>query len=829
MSPVTGRFLMSAGLIAIALMPFGYTRASASGIPLQRQVSSSPAATSLQHATLDRTMLDRYCVTCHNQTLKTAGLTLEAMDLGKVGEAAEVWEKVVRKLHAGLMPPAGRPRPDKATVQRFVSSLESELDRAAAVMPNPGRTEPFHRLNRAEYRNAIRDLLALDLDVDGAALLPADDASYGFDNIASVQRMSPTLLEKYLLAAQKISRAAVGTPAPPLSRTIRLPVDYPQDDHVDGLPFGTRGGVLIHHTFPLDGEYSIRVQLARLVANTENIPGFDQPQLLEVSVDGEPLQVFTLPAVEPPSEDEKADLGSYKHDRRDLDGDWKVHFPARAGPHEIAVTFLNRTLALHESPVRPLLRPYPGGSPGAGLYTTRKGAYLRSVEIDGPFNASGPGDTPSRRRIFVCRQLTEGCAKTILSGLARRAYRRPVTEADLQALLTFYRDGRTQGGHEAGIERALRALLMSPEFLFRIERDPATIALNIPYRISDLELASRVSFFLWSSIPDDELLDVAIRGKLKEPVMLERQVRRMLADPRSEALVSNFAGQWLFLRNVPALAPDPKKDPDFDDNLRQAFRRETELFFDSIIREDRSVLELLTADYTFVNERLARHYGIPNVYGDHFRRVKLPDNNRRGLLGHGSILSVTSLSHRTSPVMRGKWILTNLLGTPPPDPPPDVPELPEETTPTGKVLTMRERNVAHRTNPVCASCHGIMEPLGFALGNFDFVGRWRNVDQTFTPIDASGVLLDGTKFDGVQGFRQALLNQPAGFMTTMTEKLLTYALGRGLEYYDMPAIRQIVRETAHEDGRFSSLVWGIVNSLPFQARKSALVAVSAAQ
>lgn len=763
-----------------------------------------------------RALVNQYCVACHNQKTKTAGLALDTLDFENVPANADIWEKVIRKLGAGMMPPVGRPRPTPERSHEFQRWLSTKLDQAAQEHPNPGRTEAFHRLNRAEYHNAIHDMLALEIDVDST--LPADEASYGFDNNAGVQRMSPTLMDRYLLAAERITRAAIGLPGvAPNVDLFRVEDDLAQDDRLEGLPFGTRGGTVIPYNFPSNGEYVIEVKLARSggVANIgEDIFPYDRPQPLEVTVDGERVHVFTLEAVEPKDRRARGGVG-----RRDLDADWQVRFAAKAGPHQIGVTFLNRTPALPETLVRPL-RPYGAGQ-GVAL---RQGAYLRSVEVSGPFAASGSGDTPSRNRIFVCRPVRASeetpCARTILSTLARRAYRRPVTDADLNVLEPFFRAGQAKGGFESGIERALQTLLVMPEFLFRVERDPVHVERNTVYRVGDLELTSRLSFFLWGSIPDDQLLDVATRGTLREPPVLDREVRRMLADPRaSKSLVSNFAGQWLSLRNVASVRPDPAKDPDFDDSLRAAFRRETELFLESIVQEDRSVIELLTADYTFVNERLARHYGIPNVMGTHFRRVKLTDINRRGLLGQGSVLALTSYPHRTSPVLRGKWILESLLGTPPPPPPPNVPDL-KDTNPDGKVLTMRDRMTQHRANPVCASCHAMMDPPGFALENFDFVGRWQSHDESRVPIDASGTLPDGTRFDGVVGLREALLKNRELFVATMTEKLLTFALGRGVEYYDAPAVRKIVRDASEHDFRFSSLVFGVVNSLPFQMRRS---------
>lgn len=781
-------------------------------------------------AASQQALVTRYCVTCHNERAKTGGLSLETLSVASVGQQPDVWEKVVQKLHGSLMPPPDRPRPDRATLKNLLSYLEASLDRAADAKPDPGRTEALHRLNRAEYRNAVRDLLALDIDV--SAMLPADDVSYGFDNIAGVQRMSPTLMERYLAAAQKISSVAVGaSPRAATTETFLVPPELQQNDRLEGLPFGTRGGTLVRHTFPRDGVYSIRVQLTRYAgASFDEVPVFDEPQRLELSIDGTPLHVFEL---RPAAHSEGR--GYSGANRRGLDADWQVRFPAKAGSQEVALTFLNRTPALLENLLEPFQRPAPGGP--NGYYTTQKGAYLRSIEISGPYDAVGAGSTPSRQRIFACRPSKASdentCAKQNLSSLARRAFRRPVTDADLQTVLTLYKEGRAERDFELGIERAVEGLLVSPEFLYRIEREPASAGstrlredasagrrdpANI-YRISDLELASRLSFFLWSSIPDDALLDAASAGKLQNPAVLEQQVRRMLADPRADALVTNFVGQWLFLRNLPTILPDPKRESDFDEDLRQGFRRETELFAGSILREDRSVLDLLTASHTFVNERLAKHYGIPHIRGPHFRRVERPDDRRRGLLGQGSVLAVTSFPHRTSPVVRGKWILENLLGTPLPPPPPDVPVLAEKPNPGEEETSMRLRIAQHRANPTCASCHAMMDPLGLSLENFDMVGRWREVDEALVPIDASGALPDGTKFDGPAGLRTVLMSDPDRFMRTVTEKMLTYALGRGLEHYDMPAVRKIARDAARHNYRASSLIVGIVNSRPFLMRR----------
>jgi mono/diheme cytochrome c family protein len=791
---------------------------AASPAPIS-QTPASPTRAAAPPATTEQALITRYCVTCHNERTKSGGLTLDTVDVAKAGDNPETWEKVIQKLHGNLMPPPGRPRPDLAAYNGLVTYLETSLDRAAAEKPNPGRTEALHRLNRAEYRNAVRSLLALDIDV--GSMLPADDVSYGFDNIAGVQRMSPTLMERYLAAAHKISAVAVGaSERAPTTDTFVVPPELRQDDRLDGLPFGTRGGTVLRYTFPRDGEYGVRVQLTRYAgASFDDIPTFDQTQKLELSIDGKPQHVFELRSG---AAADGAGSGPGPN-RRTLDADWHVRFPAKAGPRTVALTFINRTPALLENLLEPSQKPVPGGP--NGYYTTQKGAYLRSVEIIGPFNATGPGDTPSRRQIFVCTPSKAsdeaGCARTILSTLARRGFRRPVSEADLQTLLASYQEGRAEGSFERGIERAVESLLVSPEFLFRVEREPAGRASGSGsnYRLGDVELASRLSFFLWSSIPDEPLLQSAESGALQNPAVQAQHVRRMLADPRADALVTNFVGQWLFLRNLQSLLPDPKKDQDFDEDLRQGFRRETELFAGSILREDRSVLDLLTASYTFVNERLARHYGIPNVRGTHFRRVERTDDNRRGLLGQGSVLAVTSYPNRTSPVVRGKWILENLLGTPLPPPPPDVPPLKEKPNAAEEEQSMRERIAQHRANPACASCHQTMDPLGLSLENFDFVGRWRTVDEALIPIDATGVLPDGTKFEGPAGLRGVLVSQPDRFVRTLTEKMLTYALGRGLEHYDMPAVRTITRDVARNNYRASSLILGVVNSLPFQMRR----------
>jgi hypothetical protein len=768
-------------------------------------------------------------------------VALDTLDLANLASDAKTWEMVVRKMRAGVMPPAGMPRPEKAAHEGLLAWLEGELDRAARANPNPGRTEPVHRLNRGEYQNAVRDLL--DLEIDVTSLLPPDDGSYGFDNIAGVLKISPTLMERYLAAAQKISRIAIGTrPPSPSIDYFRVADDLAQDDRLPGQLFGTRGGTSIRYTFPMDALYTIRVQLARDL--NEQVPIYVEPQHLEVSIDGQRVQLFTLggagappspPPLEPvaasddvaPATPQRgarpANPGGGRQGqelRNRADKDWEVRVPVKAGVHNVQVAFIKQTSAVAETPRLPFLRPYPAG---VNIAETRTGAYLRSVEIGGPYEPSGSGDSPSRRRIFVCHPAqTAGelaCARSIISTLARHAYRRPVTEADLQPLVTFYSEGRKEGTFDDGIERALRRLLVGPEFLFRIESDLAAARPNTSYRISDFELASRLSFFLWSSIPDEELVRLAEQNRLRDAAVLDRQIRRMIADPRFSSFVEKFAGQWLFLRNLAAVVPVQQNFPDFDDTLRQSFRRETQLFFESVVREDRSALDLLRADYTFVNERLARHYGIPNVKGSRFRRVPLPAGSKRGgLLGQGSILTVTSYPDRTSPVVRGKWILENLLGTPPPPPLPNVPPL-KPASFANKVLSMRERISEHRKNAVCSGCHAMMDPLGLALENFDAIGKWRDLDESGSPIDASGALPDGTMFVGAEGLQKALLSSDR-FVTTLTEKMLTYALGRGVDYFDAPAVRAIVRDAARDDYRFTSLIRAIVQSVPFQMRRS---------
>ena len=769
------------------------------------------AAGSRTGAEQQATLVKRYCVTCHNARLKTANLVLEGLDPASVGGSAELWEKVLRKVSTGTMPPVGSPRPDATAAAAFTSWLDAELARAAAAHPRPGR-KTAHRLNRTEYGNAIRDLLALD--IDSRALLPVDDAGYGFDNIADVLSVSPGLLERYMTAARRISRLAVGdVDTKPSVQMYSAPKYFVQDDRVDEqLPFGSRGGIAIPHYFPLDGEYTVKIRLQRTWR--DEIRGLGRGHTLDVRLDrarvtsfrigGDGERAVWLPgqAVPNPSEYElNADTGL------------EVRFRAKAGRHVIGLSFPKQTVE-EEGYLRPNLPvtsfEYAGNREGNPAVDT--------VQVGGPYNPTGAGDTPSRRRIFTCRPggaLPEAaCARQILGTVARRAFRRPVTAADVDRLMTAFETGRRNGRFDSGIEFALRRILVSPEFLFRIEQEPRGLTPGSPYQLSDVDLASRLSFFLWSSIPDDTLLDAAAKGVLGTPAGLRREVRRMLADPRAAALVSNFAGQWLYVRNLRTHAPDPNAFPDFEDNLRQAFQRETDLFFQANLAEDRSVLDLLRADFTFVNERLARHYGIPNVYGTHFRRVPVTDPARAGLLGHGSVLSVTSYPTRTSPVLRGKWLLENVLGAPPPAPPPNVPAL-KDTGDGGKPASVRERMEQHRRNPVCATCHARMDPLGFALENFDAIGSWRTTDAG-TAIDPSGVMPDGTKFDGPGGLRRVLLSRGPHFVQTMVEKLLTYALGRGLEPVDMPVVRSVTRDAAAADYRWSEVVAGIVSSVPFR-------------
>jgi len=765
-----------------------------------------------QRASSQKALLTQYCVTCHNDTAKTGGLSLAELDIDKPETNAEVWEKVVRKLRAGLMPPLGAPRPDRTTYETFRHNLEDSLDRAARVNPNPGAT-PLHRMNRAEYANAIRDLLSIE--VEPATILPPDDSLEGLDNLADVLGTSPALIERYIGAAAKISRLAVGnTDVQPLSVTYKVRGDVSQDKHIEGLPLGTRGGVVIKHNFPVDGEYLFKFSLLRVNFGPQYGQSAKNEQL-EMTLNG--VRVLLLDLRSAP----------YYYIRGGAAGGpavpLEIRLPVKAGPQTIHVNFIKRTAADVDDLVQPFDATTADLQTGVQFgYTTVP--HLSGVEIVGPYNIGGPGDTPSRRKVFVCRPASQrdeaSCARRIISTLARRAYRRSVSDDDIAPVLAFYQKGREGGDFEAGIEMAVRRILADPLFVFRFERDPANVPVGGKHRITDFELASRLSFFLWSSIPDDELLSVAEQNKLKDPAVLQQQVRRMLKDPKSQSLITNFSGQWLFLRELRNRQPDLLLFPDFDDNLRQSFQRETELLFASIVREDRNVLDLMTADYTFVNERLAKHYGIPNIYGTDFRRVSVPGAARKGLLGHGSFLLVTSAPNRTSPVTRGSWVLENLLGSPPPLPPPNVPPLPESTSGQGiqKLTTsVRERMESHRTNQPCKGCHQIMDPIGLSLENFDGIGRWRTED-TGVKIDTAGQLTDGTVVDGVESLRTALLGYDDALVQTMAEKLMMYATGRAAHYYDMPAVRSIVRDAAGKDYRFSALVTAIVSSEPFQMR-----------
>lgn len=754
-----------------------------------------------------RAVIAKYCAGCHSEIAHSGGLAITALDPAHPQHDAAEWEKVIVKLRAGMMPPAGVPRPSKQTLDAFASNIETLLDRDAASRPNPGRPA-LHRLNRTEYGNSVRDLL--DLEIDPAAYLPADDMSHGFDNMAEVLNISPALMEGYIRAAGKISRLAVGDPTmSPLVQTHHVPATFSQTHHVEGTPYGTRGGLAVRHNFAADGDYSFRITLY-FTTNTLLFGTWRKGEQLEVAVNGRRVALLDI------------------NPRMKVDDDLRtppIHI--QAGPQLISASFVQKA----SGPVDDFVMPYEQSLEDlfAGqIQGLTALPHVRDLGIDGPYHITGVSDTPSRRRIFTCRPESDAdeipCARKILGGLARHAWRRPVTDNDTEELLSAWQQGRSffggfgGGGFDGGVRQGLELILASPQFTFRFERTPAGVHPGQNYRVSDIELASRLSYFLWSSAPDEELLAIAEAGKLKNRLLLERQVRRMLADPRSEALAKNFAGQWLYLRNLRDVQPDVFTYPNFDENLLDSMRRETELFFDSIVREDRNVLDLLRANYTFVNERLARHYGIPNVQGNRFRRVTLTDPNRFGLLGQASILTVTSFANRTSPVVRGKWIMDNILGSPPPPPPPNVPPL-KENVASAKPLPVRERLEEHRRNPACASCHTMMDPIGFALENFDGTGAWR-IHDGGTDINATGKLVDGTKVDGPVSLREALVAHSDAFFRTFTEKLLTYALGRGIEYYDMPVVRAIDRRAALRGNRFSSFVLGIVESVPFQMRRA---------
>jgi hypothetical protein len=769
------------------------------GLTWSRAPLAAPQAPTASTPPAPAVTFTQYCIGCHNDRLKTAGLVIDPAEAARAGANPALWEKVVRKLRSGTMPPAGTRRPDQAAYDTTAAALEASLDAAAAAHANPGVLPLLHRLSRTEYQHAIRDLLAVDAlpkEMDYTLLLPPDNVSSGFDNIADLLFISPTAMERYLDAARKISRLVIGDPKmPPFVNIHRLPPEEWQDARVEELPLGTRGGLAIRGYFPSDGEYLFKIDLA-------NAPR--EAHQLEVTIDDERVRVVTIG-------------GSARggRGRGAAEAPLELRIAVKAGPKLVGVTFVEHNQAMDENTLRPRLR-------GRGTQPA-----LSGVTISGPYAGTGPGDTPARRHLFVCQPGRAiggdelACARRILSTLARRAYRRPATDADVQRLLPFFTAGTSEGGFDRGIQKALERVLVSPQFLFRIEHDAAGLAPGTPFRISDLELASRLSFFLWSSLPDDPLLDAAIAGQLSNPVVLDQQVTRMLADPRADSLVTNFAAQWLFLRDIESKQPDEILFPDFDETLRSAFHRETELFLSSILRENRSVLDLLTANYTFVNQRLAEHYGIPHVQGSDFRRVTFaPDNPRGGLLGQGSILTLTSYATRTSPVVRGKWVLENLLASPPPPPPPNIPALKTEGPEPGQALSMRDAMTAHRANPACASCHAQMDPIGFAMENFDAVGKWRDRDAG-RPIETAGVLPGGIQFEGMAGLKKALLVHPDRFVSTVGEKLLMYALGRNLQYYDLPVVRAIVRESAKTNYTLASLVSGIVKSVPFQMRTAA--------
>ncbi|MGB8506877.1 MAG: DUF1592 domain-containing protein [Pyrinomonadaceae bacterium] len=750
--------------------------------------------------------LEEHCATCHNNGVKAGGMTLSTLNLEHVDQTPELAEKMIRKLRAGLMPPPGMPRPDANDTKVFIATLERGIDEAVAARPDPG-IPALHRLNRTEYANSIRDLL--DVRVDVSALLPPDNMSHGFDNMSDVMAVTPTLMEAYIRAAGKISRQAVGDPdAPPITSTYTLPRTVSQSRHVEGTPFGTRGGISVLHDFPADGEYVFKLGFYHHPVGP--LFGINQGkgQQIEVAVNMEKVALLDIdPAMTP-------------------DGIKTPPIRIKAGPQRISASFIQKS----DGPVDDEVHMYEqtlvdltiGAVPGASTLS-----HLRELSITGPTEVAGVSNTPGRRKIFTCRPASAAeelpCAKKIVSALARRAYRQPVADADLEALLRFYRMGRRQGDFDSGIRTAIQAIISNPEFVFRFERTPPNVAPGKNYRITDLELASRLSYFLWSSAPDERLITIASQGRLKDPLVLEREVRRMLADRRAQALVSNFAAQWLLLQNLRDANPDLHLYPNYDKTLAQSMRRETELLFESVMVEDRSVFDLLTADYTFVDERLARHYSIPNILGSRFRRVAVTDENRKGLLGHAGILMLTSLTNRTSPVKRGKYVMEVLLGTPPPPPPPNVPALPENsevrTGHIAKPLSVRERMEEHRKNPSCSGCHRLMDPIGLALENFDAVGVWRTNDSGFH-IDPSGQMLDGTKLDGPASLRQAVLSRGDEFVGTFAEKLLAYGLGRILDYRDMPVIRSITRDAAANNYRFSSFIMGIVRSAPFQMRRA---------
>ena len=804
----------------IAVVLLALSGALALAVASVTAAAEAPAAGASAPADAVAEVVNSYCLTCHSERMQRGGLDLESLDVDHVGANAALWEKVIKKMRVGAMPPAGGRRPDAATYASFISSLEGALDAAVQDAPNPGRP-PVHRLNRLQYTNAIRDLFGLE--IDGRTMLPADDTGYGFDNIGDVLTLSPSLLDRYLLAASKISRLAVGDATMrPAQTTYAVPyLSLSQGERIsEDQPFGSRGGIAIRHYFPVDGEYTVSVTMQRNdLAAGYRIRGLGQRNEIDVRLDRDLLTTFTIGG----DRNEVSFGANYAPEEEKPDDAFVARFHATAGTHVVGVSLnLDRWDA---EGVGLSQLPLTSATFSMGINTSpdhgRIDAGVDKVDIRGPFEAEASPESVVRQGVFICEPASESdeepCATRILSALARRAYRRPVTDDEVGTLVDFFRQGRREGGRfDYGIRTALARLLMDVNFLFQIEMDPDGVQPGEPYRVSDLELASRLAFFLWSSIPDDELLELAERGELEDPDVLNRQVRRMLQDERSSTLVESFFGQWLTVRNLSAVTPDPKVFPDFDENLRDAFQREMALFLESQVREDRPAAELLTADYTFVNERLARHYGIPGVAGSQFRRVQLPDDARAGLLGKGGVLTVTSYNDRTSVVMRGKWVMETILGTPPPPPPPNVPAL-EQTEIHG---TLRQRMEQHRRNPVCAACHSKMDPLGFALENFDGIGAFRTVDGGAS-VDPSGTMLNGATFDGPSAFKRLLVSHQDAFLATMTEKLLTYALGRGVEAYDMPAVRQILRDASVEDYRWSAILSAVARSVPFQMRRAA--------
>jgi mono/diheme cytochrome c family protein len=807
------KFFLAAAILTLASVGMSAGGQAPQQAPAPR-AATAPAATAASTPAAYQEMLNKYCVTCHNQKMKIpagAPLALDTVDLKNPGANAEVWEKVVRKIGVGAMPPQTSPTPGAAELNKFRSTLITSLDAAAAKRNNPGRYV-LHRLNRTEYSNAVRDLLGVKIDV--TELLPSDGGDFGFDNIATALTTSPLLLERYLTAALRISELAVGdAEAEPGTKSFTISTVVSQGQHVQGLPLGTRGGTAVHYDFPADGEYVFSGRLLRTVAEGYvGVEGHDTPYQFIVTLDGE--QIFAAPVGG--KEDHESSGKNIVISREEVDKRMtSPRIKVSAGPHEVGFTFIERPTQ-EQNVWQPNLRDSQEAHNPSGI------PRLRTGNIEGPYNVTGVAETESRKRLFTCKPTTAAreaaCASEILSKVARRAFRRPVVESDLEAPLAFYNDARKRGGDfNSGIRAGLARILASPSFVFRAEMDPASLPVGAAHRISDLELASRLSFFLWSSIPDDELLNLAVAGRLRDARVLEAQVKRMIADERADSLMTEFVGQWLQLRNLDKVTPDILMFPDFDDNVRQAFRRETELFFTSVVRENRSVLDLLDADYTFVNERLARHYGIKGVYGSRFRRVVLTDPNRRGLLGHGSFLSLTSAANRTSPIIRGKYVISNLLNVPPLPPPANVPPL-EDSAPKNRPSTVREQLELHRSNPVCAACHRNIDPIGFALENFNAVGQWENGTKDGLKIDSAGVLLDGTAVDGPVALRKALLARPEVFAGTVTEKLLTYALGRGLEPVDMPVVRNVLRGAAKNNYAMQSIISGIVQSSAFQMR-----------